>query len=173
MITSVEYYQNLIDLDIKYASGVPCSVVSGLINLLGNSDKINYIPAPREDIAISIASGLSLTGEIPLVIMQNSGLGTSLDAIITQPLLYGLPMVMLITWRGYYKNNLVEKGDEIQHWIWGDTTKKLLENIDIKTWIMDDKNQLNCTEFAINYAKKYSTAVAILVKRHKSIDEKR
>ena len=172
MITSKEYIEFLISLKIKYASGVPCSVVSGLINQLQNSNDINYIAAPREDIAISVATGLSITGEIPFVIMQNSGLGTSLDAIITQPMLYSLPMVLLITWRGFYKNNVDIKGDEIQHWTWGDTTKKFLDNIEMKTWIMDNENQYYVTEKAFIHAKKYSVPTSILIKRHTSIDEK-
>ena len=172
MITSKKYIETLSSLNIKHISGVPCSVVSGLINQLENSNDIDYIAAPREDIAISIASGLSIAGELPMVIMQNSGLGTSLDAIITQPILYSLPMVLLITWRGYYKNNTHKKGDEVQHWVWGDTTKNLLDDLKIKTWIMDDLNQQSATEEAVTYAKENLVPTSILLKRHTSINEK-
>lgn len=174
LITSKHYYDFLLKSGIKFVSGVPCSTVNKLLHYLHASDEIRYIPAPREDIAISLSFGYGMsTGELPLVIMQNSGIGTSLDAIMTEPLLYKVPILMLITWRGFYKKGLNEIGDEPQHWLWGDVTKLILESIGIKCFILDSVNQYETTKRAIEYSKTSRKPSALLLKRNESIYEDR
>ena len=174
LITSKEYYDFLVESKIKFASGVPCSAVSGFVHQLQTLDRIKYIPAPREDIAISLSFGYGLsTGELPIVIMQNSGIGTSLDSIITEPLLYEVPILLLITWRGFYKKDIDKIGDEPQHWLWGDTTKSILESINVKCFELDSINQYTITKKAIQYSKQTKRPSALLIIRNKSIYENR
>ena len=63
MITSKEYIEFLISLKIKYASGVPCSVVSGLINQLQNSNDINYVPMSENEDSIAFKAARDLVFE--------------------------------------------------------------------------------------------------------------
>ena len=172
LLKSQDYYNFLIDKGISFASGVPCSAVSKLIHCFQNSDQINYIPAPREDIAVSLSFGYALsTGKLPLVIMQNSGIGTSLDAIITEPVLYNVPILFLVTWRGFFKKGIDSIGDEPQHWLWGDVTKPFFEQIGIKCFELNSSNQYSATNDAIEYSKNTNKSSAILLKRNVSIYE--
>jgi len=75
--------------------------VEGLIASLEAHARLPYVPAVREDIAVGVAAGAALAGRAPAVLMQNSGLGTSLNALASLSLMYRLPALLLVTWRGY------------------------------------------------------------------------
>jgi phosphonopyruvate decarboxylase len=57
--------------------------------------------------------------------MQNSGLGTSLNALASLSLMYGLPALLLVTWRGY------QGRDAPEHQLMGEITPGLLEALGI------------------------------------------
>ena len=79
--------------------GVPCSLVGPVIAELERRGL--YLPETREDAALGVAAGAYLGGRLPVVIMQNSGLGVSLNALGSLHLLYRMPCLLLVTWRGY------------------------------------------------------------------------
>ena len=84
-----------------FFAGVPCSLIEDLIAALEAHPHLPYIPAPREDVAVGLAAGAWFAGRRPAVLMQNSGLGTSLNALASLALMYGLPALLLVTWRGH------------------------------------------------------------------------
>jgi hypothetical protein len=53
--------------------------------------------------------------------MQNSGLGTSLNALASLALMYGLPSLLLVTWRGHRGK------DAPEHLLTGEISPRLLE----------------------------------------------
>ena len=66
-----------------FFTGVPCSLVGDAIAALETHPRLPYVPAVREDVAVGMAAGAWLAGRAPFVIMQNSGLGTSLNSGFT------------------------------------------------------------------------------------------
>jgi sulfopyruvate decarboxylase TPP-binding subunit len=60
-----------------------------------------YLGETREDAALGVAAGAYLGGKRPVVIMQNSGLGVSLNALGSLHILYEMPVLLLVTWRGF------------------------------------------------------------------------
>jgi sulfopyruvate decarboxylase TPP-binding subunit len=84
-----------------------------------------------------------------------------------------VPILMLITWRGFYKKGFNEIGDEPQHWLWGDVTKLILESIGVKCFILDSVNQYETTKRAIEHSKTSRKPSALLLKRNESIYENR
>jgi len=84
-----------------FYTGVPCSILSDIINYLSESDEFVYVPATREDEALGIAVGAYMGGKKPVVLMQNSGLGASISALTSLVLLYKIPILFIISWRGY------------------------------------------------------------------------
>lgn len=84
-----------------FYTGVPCSLIKGLLAHLDEQDEVPYIPATREDSALGVAGGAAMGGKLPVVLMQNSGLGVSINAIISLHQIYELKTLLLITWRGY------------------------------------------------------------------------
>jgi phosphonopyruvate decarboxylase len=79
--------------------GVPCSLLAPLYDGL-SARGVPVHAAPREDIAIGVASGLALAGRRAAVLMQNSGLASSVAALLSLPRMYGLGMTLLVSWRG-------------------------------------------------------------------------
>jgi phosphonopyruvate decarboxylase len=106
-------------------AGVPCSLVESVIAALERRDRPPYVPAVREDVAVGVAAGAWLAGRTPAVLMQNSGLGTCLNALASLSLLYRLPALLLVTWRGY------EGRDAPEHRLMGMISPALLELVGI------------------------------------------
>ena len=82
-------------------AGVPCSLVKELLRLLAEQREVPWLPANREDVALGVAAGAFMGGKRPVVIMQNSGFGLSLNALMSLHMIYKLPVLLLVTWRGY------------------------------------------------------------------------
>jgi phosphonopyruvate decarboxylase len=84
-----------------FFTGVPCSLIEDLIAVLEDHPRHPYIAAVREDVAVGLAVGAWFGGKRPAILMQNSGLGTSLNALASLALMYGIPSLLVVTWRGH------------------------------------------------------------------------
>ncbi len=120
----------------EYFTGVPDSLLSPLCNYLfdkyGISDK--HIIAANEGNAVGLAAGYHLaTGKVPVVYLQNSGLGNIINPVasLLNDKVYGIPCLFIVGWRGE-----PEVHDEPQHIYQGEVTVKLLEDMDIDTFIL-------------------------------------
>jgi len=89
---------------MEFVVSLPCDRTKELCTEL--EKHFRYITVPREEDGIGICSGLALAGRKTVLQMQSSGLGNSLNAIMTLPALYGLPLVILASWRGYYQEKI-------------------------------------------------------------------
>jgi len=124
-------------LDILKASGfgfftgVPCSYLTPLIDLLSPMGPDLHVPAPREDIAVGIAAGAYLGGALPVIYMQNSGLGYSLEAFASIHLIYDIPALVLLTYRGPD-----DPGWE-EHQVMGAHTESVLKTFGIRYSILE------------------------------------
>jgi phosphonopyruvate decarboxylase len=110
--------------------GVPCSILKGFINAVTEDAGVQHVRATREEEAIGIAVGAYLGGQKPVVYMQNSGFGNSIDALTSLPQLYRIPLLLVISWRGYRGKDFPE------HVIMGKNTRKLLRDAGIPTEIL-------------------------------------
>jgi phosphonopyruvate decarboxylase len=104
-----------------FFTGVPCSLIEDLIAVLERGEHGPYVTAVREDAAVGVAAGAWFGGRSPVVLMQNSGLGTSLNALASLSLMYGLPALVVVTWRGHAGK------DAPEHILTGEITPKLLD----------------------------------------------
>ena len=126
MLKSEDFAQALLDSGYDFFTGVPCSIIGNLITTLTDRPDITYIPAVREDAAVGVASGAYMAGKIPVVLMQNSGLGQCLNTLTSLNLIYKLPCLLIVTWRGF------EGKDAPEHLVMGRTCNKLLDTIGIQ-----------------------------------------
>jgi len=85
--------------DINLICSVPCIMLAGVLEKLENTS-ITHIPVTREEEGVGIAAGVSLGGKKPALLMQNSGLGNSINALLSLTKLYGLPLPLIISQRG-------------------------------------------------------------------------
>jgi sulfopyruvate decarboxylase subunit alpha len=114
-----------------FFAGVPCSLLTGVIRALDENPKRGYVSAVREDVAVGMAAGAYFGGATPVVFMQNSGLGTSLNALTSMTLMYELPLLIVVSWRG-------EGGkDAPEHILAGAVTHELLDLIGIPHTLLD------------------------------------
>lgn len=137
MIAPSDFYKLLIDNNINFFTGVPDSLLKNICGYIqDNTSKNNNIIAANEGNAIALATGYHLaTGMIPLVYMQNSGIGNTINPLISlaDKEVYSIPMLLMIGWRG-------EPGtkDEPQHIKQGKTTIELLKTLEIPYLILDN-----------------------------------
>ena len=130
MIDSKEFYDLLAKKGVEFFCGVPDSLLKSFnAYLFDNVSKEKHIITHNEGGAIALASGYHLaTEKIPLVYMQNSGQGNSINPLtsLADREVYNIPMILLIGWRG-------EPGerDEPQHVKQGKITLKILETLGI------------------------------------------
>ncbi len=125
MHKSEDFAQELIDSGYDFFTGVPCTIIGNLINTLTDRSDVTYIPAVREDAAVGVASGAYMAGKTPIVLMQNSGLGQCLNTLTSLNLIYKLPCLLIVTWRGF------EGKDAPEHLVMGRTCNKLLDTVGI------------------------------------------
>lgn len=154
--------------EMRFVSSVPDSAIQGIIQTLEADPYFHYAAMNREDNLISWAAGLHLAGETPLIMMQNSGIGNMLDALISLQMTYRMPLVMLISWRG------LEKKDEVQHWIWGEVQNPILEAVQVPCVLLERgaENIEAAFDRAVEMAERRQWPVALLLRRGNYIDEK-
>ncbi|KYF83391.1 thiamine pyrophosphate-binding protein [Sorangium sp. So ce394] len=103
-----EFVAALKDAGFDFFAGVPCSLLKGLVSQLEADRDARYISATREDSAIGMAVGAWLGGRLPMVLMQNSGLGVSVNALASLSTMYEVPTLLVISWRGEGGNDAPE-----------------------------------------------------------------
>jgi phosphonopyruvate decarboxylase len=140
-----------------FYTGVPCSLVEDLIAALEGDRRAPWIPAVREDVAVGLAAGAWLGGRRPVVVMQNSGLGTSLNALASLALMYGLPALLIVTWRGF------EGRDAPEHILMGEISPGLLEMLGISLRVLGRHDVDESLAWARREMDARQAPVAILV----------
>lgn len=131
----VEKFTEILGAD--FYTGVPDSQLKAFCNYLMNHygiDPKHHIIAANEGNCTALAAGYHLaTGKVPVVYMQNSGEGNIINPVasLLNNKVYAIPTIFVIGWRG-------EPGihDEPQHIYQGEVTVKLLEDMDIKHFIL-------------------------------------
>ena len=143
-----------------FFTGVPCSMISSLIATLEAHPRLPYVPAVREDVAVGMAAGAWLAGRRPMVLMQNSGLGTSLNALVSLSLMYRLPALLLVTWRGHAGK------DAPEHILMGEISPSLLEMIRIPHRILSAQTIADDIAWGRAESDRLSQPVALLLPPH-------
>jgi len=140
-----------------FFSGVPCSMIESLIATLETHPRLPYVPAVREDVAVGLAAGAWLAGRRPMVLMQNSGLGTSMNALVSLSLMYRLPALLLVTWRGHAGK------DAPEHLLMGEISPSLLQMIRIPHRILSAKTIADDVAWGRAESERLSQPVALLL----------
>lgn len=149
MINQNFFYNQLKSNGISFFTGVPDSYLNGFCNyLVENVSEKEHIITANEGNAIGVAAGYYFaTGKLPLVYMQNSGMGNAVNPLtsLVDKNVYSVPMIWLIGWRGEPGT-----GDWAQHILQGEITVKLPELLNIEHKILTD-NEKEITEL-LNWA---------------------
>ena len=141
MVDVKKVYDTFIAKGVDFFTGVPDSLLQSICAYITDyTPKEKNIIAANEGAAVGIAAGYYLaSNKIPLVYMQNSGLGNAVNPLLSlvDERVYKMPMLFMVGWRG-------EPGvkDEPQHKKQGEVTIGLLEAMGISFTILDDQEEL-------------------------------
>ena len=164
-------------LGADFYTGVPDSQLKPLCNYMMHTygiDKKHHIIAANEGNCAALAAGYHLaTGKVPVVYMQNSGEGNIINPVasLLSDKVYAIPMIFVIGWRG-------EPGihDEPQHIYQGEVTIKLLDDMDIRSFVIDKETgveELQTVMAEYNALLKRGKNVAFIIRKGAfSYDEK-
>ena len=165
-IRPTDFYDQLVRHGVDFFSGVPDSLLKEFCLCIDDRiPKDKHIITANEGNAVALATGYYLAQKsLPLVYMQNSGLGNAVNPLLSlcDPDVYSIPMLVMIGWRG-------EPGvkDEPQHAKQGKVQLKLLESIDIPYKIIskDDDQFVMKISSAVETAKNESRPAVLLIKK--------
>lgn len=165
MVDLKQLFKSLDEKDVKFFTGVPDSLLNNFcLYLVNNIPDGQHVMAANEGNAIAIAAGHYLaTGNIPVVYMQNSGIGNATNPLLslTHECVYGIPMVLVIGWRGDPSIN-----DHVQHKKQGELTPVLMKDMDVPYEILDsDATVVEKFAWAVAKAKEMSSPVALIAKK--------
>ena len=141
---------------IKNFVGVPDSTMKHFIDEGLKKNKI--LISTREEEAIGIATGMTLSGEKSLVFMQNAGFANSLSTITSLVQLYQIPIILLIGWRGFLKD------DAPEHEKIGKIQPELIKTIGLESKIVDEKNLRKTCDWALKKLNQ-GKSIGLIIKR--------
>ncbi len=127
----------MIKSNLEFYTGVPDSLLANFCSYVNDSaSEENHIIAANEGTAVAIAAGYHLaTRKFPVVYLQNSGIGNTINPMLslTDPRVYSIPMLVIVGWRG-------EPGrkDEPQHMKTGKVMNELLTSLRLNFEVLPD-----------------------------------
>ena len=134
--------------------GVPDSTLKHFIDECQKNNRI--IISTREEEAIGIATGMTLSKSPSLVFMQNAGFANSLSTITSLIQLYKFPLIFLIGWRGYLKN------DAPEHEKIGKIQLDLLKTMNLDYKIVQNKNWKKMCEWSLKKSENNDSCALVI-----------
>jgi phosphonopyruvate decarboxylase len=165
MIQPIDFLKQLTASGVSFYAGVPDSLLKGLLTAITQFAGHNHFITANEGAAVGLAAGYHLaTGKLPVVYLQNSGLGNCINPLtsLTDKDMYAIPMLLIVGWRG-------EPGleDEPQHLVMGKITPTLLHQLHVPFIVLkkggEDHDWKEALQEAIELCRKDSRPVALLV----------
>ena len=165
MVNQEQLFTALKDMGVDFFTGVPDSLLNNFcLYMVQNIPDDQHVMAANEGNAIGIAAGHYMaTGKIPVVYMQNSGIGNATNPLLslTHDCVYGIPMILVIGWRGDPSIS-----DHAQHKKQGELTPVLMRDMDIPYEILDaDETVIEKFAWAVAKAREISSPVALIAKK--------
>ncbi|MCM2255645.1 MAG: phosphonopyruvate decarboxylase [Vicinamibacteria bacterium] len=111
---------------VRELAGVPCSILDPLLRVAEQRAEVRYAACSVEGEAVAFACGAWLAGARAAVLLQNSGLGNTVNPLASLALPYRVPLLIVASWRG-------EPGreDAVHHAAMGAATLPLLAALEI------------------------------------------
>lgn len=158
MVSASQFCDLLKKNGFNFCTGVPCTILKDIILCLSSDPDLPYLPATREDEAMGIATGAFLAGKQPIVMMQNSGLGSSINPLASLDILYRIPMLLLISWRGY------QGKDAPEHLIMGEAMLKLLDALGVPYQVISEDNPEAAISASVRTMRERGIPTAAILK---------
>jgi phosphonopyruvate decarboxylase len=161
-----DFYNLLKENNMDFYAGVPDSLLKDFCAYVSDvAPTTHHVITSNEGAAVGLATGYHLaTRKFPIVYMQNSGFGNTVNPLLSlaDPKVYSIPMLLLIGWRGE-----PGKKDEPQHIVQGKAMSSLLTDMNIQYEVLPDfiEGARDSVGTAKHYLEKRQGPYAFLVKR--------
>lgn len=166
MLDPIKIFHCLQKNDVSFFTGVPDSLLKDFCACVTKNTLNNqHVIAANEGGAVALAVGYHLaTGKVPLVYLQNSGVGNVINPLLSlaDPDVYATPLLFVIGWRG-------EPGvhDEPQHKKQGRVMLSMLDSMEIPyTIVSSDMEQAKSSiSQALRTARDNNGPVALIIRK--------
>ena len=162
MIEAAFFENKIKQAGFDFFTGVPCSILKPLINYVIDSNPDDYIIAASEGEAVAIAAGAYLAGRMPVVMLQNSGLGNTINPLTSLNAISNIPCLILVTLRG-------EEGkpDAPQHALMGKITHRQLDLVEVPNQdVPEDSDSLEAIfATARQYIEEHKKPYGLILKK--------
>ena len=159
MNVDLKIYETIKDVGINLLLILPDNMIQGLIKVINEKNEIRKITITREEEGMGIAAGAYLGGIKPALLMQNSGLGNSINAIKSLLQLYKIPILLIMSHRGGEGEKIMAQNQM------GQVTFNLLECINLKYFIVNSVKTIENFKNAIIFMQDNSKSAAIILER--------
>jgi len=159
MNVDLKIYETIKDVGINLLLILPDNMIQGLIKVINEKNEIRKITITREEEGMGIAAGAYLGGIKPALLMQNSGLGNSINAIKSLLQLYKIPILLIMSHRGGEGEKIMAQNQM------GQVTFNLLECINLKYFIVNSIKTIENFKNAMIFMQDNSKSAAIVLER--------
>ena len=141
---------------IQFVTSVPCKQLAGVLDKIDEEQSILHVPSNKEDEGIGLCAGATMGGKRSAIIMQNTAIGVTINALVTLTQFYRMPLPMLISYRGEVGEPVACQVEMAVH------TKALLDQLKIPTYHFHHKDDVLELDGILNHCFMARKPVAIL-----------
>jgi phosphonopyruvate decarboxylase len=153
------FHQLMLGQGCDFASGVPCGVLKHFIRNIRSDKRILHLPGQNEPECVGIAAGAYLGGKNPVLYMQNSGMLKSTNDLASLLMVYNMPILMLVSYRG------CPGEDAAQHMVTGRITIPLLREMGLFYRELETDNVEKTVHDSYESLRQKHQPAIVLVKR--------
>ncbi len=118
---------------VDFLCTLPCDRVKGLIDLAGR--RIRSTPLTREEEGVGICAGAALAGRLPAMVVQSSGVGNMVNAIMSLTSFYRFPLAVFVSRRGVYSESIAAQVPM------GQALPGLIDSLGLEHSLIEDASQ--------------------------------
>jgi sulfopyruvate decarboxylase subunit beta len=143
------------DNGIEIVATLPCGKAKRLFHLI--PQHFHEVALNKEEDGIGICAGAYLALGKPAIVMQSSGLGNSMNALMSLTSTYELPLPIITSWRGVYREQILAQIP------FNKNLPGMLKAFDIPYTVIDDKSKINLMDNVISDAYENSRIHVALI----------
>ena len=154
-ITARAVVNALKDNGVTHIAWLPDTETRFMYDAMSAEESFSLIPVCREGETIAIAAGLWVGGQRPVVLIQNTGLFESGDSLRGIALEIGMPLVLLIGYRGWTRHGVIRDNPATY-------TEPFLHAWGIPFYLVEMDDDIPRISVAFRQAAEESRPVAVL-----------
>jgi len=149
--------RELLGAGITHVVWLPDSETNFLYSLLSKEPSLDLVNVSREGQAFSIAAGLLIGGQKPVILIQNTGLLESADSLRGWGIGLNMPVVVMVGYRGWTRRGAHSEAEVANF------TEPILNALSIRYYLVEHDSDGPRIGLAFAEAEKFGRPVAVLV----------